>query len=53
MHNAMIYGTIVVGFLMLIMHLPEYLRRQFSTLPEIPTKDGVMNTDYVNSAAGA
>lgn len=47
MHNAMIYGTIVVGFLMLIMHLSGVFAPAVLDASEIPTKDGVMNTDYV------
>jgi sodium/pantothenate symporter len=47
LHNAIIYGTIVVGFLMLIMHLSGVFAPAVLSSSEIPLKNGVMNTDYV------
>lgn len=47
MHNAIIYGTIVVGFLMLIMHLAGVFAPAVLDSSELPTTNGVINTDYV------
>ena len=42
MHNAMIVGTFVIGFLLLCMHLAAVLGR--ATLPELPAGDLIMPT---------
>jgi len=47
LHNAIIYGTIVVGFLMLIMHLSGVFAPAVLNASEIPSTNGVLNTDYV------
>ncbi len=47
LHNAIIYGTIVVGFLMLIMHLAGVFGPAVLSSSELPVVNGVANTDYV------
>lgn len=47
LHNAIIYGTIVVGFLMLIMHLSGVFAPAVLDSSELPVSNGVVNTDYV------
>ncbi len=48
LHNAMIYGTIVVGFLMLVMHISGAFAPAILTLGEGQTTDYVIPTIVLN-----